>query len=163
MSEQTLGLGHDEVLGHPALTDSRTGLANRLHFELVYRYMFAAGDRGMAFTVMLLSVGAPGQMADDEKRLRAIGETIHRTTRTSDLVAHVGGNRYVVLLLGTNLPGSRIAADRIEAAMRASSSDVVSIGLATFSPTMTDSVTLLRSVESALVTAEAAGGGVEMA
>lgn len=163
MSEQTRRLGQDEVLRHPALTDSRTGLANRLHFELVYRYMFAAGDRGMAFTVMLLSIEDTGEDADGEERLRAIGETIHRTTRTSDLVAHVGGNRYAVLLLGTNLPGSRIAADRIEAAMRANGPDTVSIGLATFSPTMTDSLALLRSVESALAAAEAAGGGLETA
>lgn len=162
MSEQTLGLGHDEVLGHPALTDSRTGLANRLHFELVYRYMFAAGDRGMAFTVMLLSIGGAEEEVGDD-RLHAIGETIHRTTRSSDLVAHLGETRFVVLLLGTNLPGSRVAADRIEAAMRESGVDSVSIGLATFSPTMTESLTLLRSVESALAAAEAAGGGVEMA
>lgn len=163
MSEQMLGLGHDEVLGHPALTDARTGLANRLHFELVYRYLFAAGDRGMAFTVMLLSTGDPGRTDDGQERLRAVGETIRRTTRTADLVAHIDGSRYVVLLLGTNLPGSRIAADRIEAAMRASGCERVSIGLATFNPTMTSSTALLRSVESALAAAEAAGGGVEMA
>lgn len=163
MSEQTLGLGQDEVLRHPALTDSRTGLSNRLRFELVYRYMFAAGDRGIAFTVMLLSIGDTGEDADGEERLRAIGETIHRTTRASDLVAHLGGNRYAVILLGTNLPGSRIAADRIGATIRANGPDAVSIGLATFSPTMTDSLVLLRSAESALAAAEAAGGGVKTA
>lgn len=162
MSKQTLGLGQDEVLGHPALTDPGTGLANRLHFQLVYRYMFAAGDRGMAFTVMLLSIGGTEAAVEDEERLQAIGETIHRTTRSSDLVAHLGGTRFAVLLLGTNLPGSRVAADRIEAAVRGSG-EPVAIGLATFSPTMTDSLALLRSVESALIAAEANGGGVEMA
>lgn len=163
MSELTQGLGREEVIGHPALTDPRTGLANRLHFQLVYRYLFNAGDRGMAFTVMLLSVGNAAQLEGDEEGLRAVAETVHRTTRTSDLVAHVGGNRFLVLLLGTNLPGARIAADRIEAAVRATRPEVVSIGLAAFNTTITDSVALLRSVESALAAVEAAGGGVEMA
>src|SRR6056297_2611907 len=118
MSELTQGLGREEVLGHPALTDPRTGLANRLHFQLVYRYLFGAGDRGMAFTVMLLSIGDTDQLEEDPEGLRMVAETVQRTTRTSDLVAHVGGNRFLVLLLGTNLPGARIAADRIEAALR---------------------------------------------
>jgi diguanylate cyclase len=160
MREEKHELGQGEVLGHPALTDPRTGLANRLHFELVYRYLSAAGDRGMAFTVMLLST-VDADAGDDG--LRALGHTIQRTTRASDLVAHVDTNRYVVLLLGTNLPGARIAADRIEAALRGSGSGTVSIGLATFNPTMTDAAVLLRSVEGALAKAENAGGGVEMA
>ncbi|MEX2465997.1 MAG: diguanylate cyclase [Gemmatimonadota bacterium] len=161
MSKETHELGREEVLGHPALTDPQTGLANRLHFELVYRYLFAAGDRGMAFTIMLLSIGGAGE--DDPDGLRAIGQTIHRTTRASDLVAHAGGDRCVVLLLGTNLPGARIAADRIEGALRASGYEPVSIGLATFNASMKDSGALLRSVEAALAVAEKAGGGVEMA
>jgi GGDEF domain-containing protein len=32
-----------EASRHPALTDPLTGLASRLHFELVYGYLFAAG------------------------------------------------------------------------------------------------------------------------
>lgn len=159
MPEETHELGQGEVLGHPALTDPSSGLANRLHFELVYRYLFAAGDRGMAFTVMLLSIGDAEDPAGDG--LSALGQAIQRTTRASDLVAQVDSNRYAVLLLGTNLPGARLAADRIEATLRASGS--VSIGLATFNPTMTDSAALLRSVEGALAEAESAGGGVEMA
>jgi GGDEF domain-containing protein len=163
MSEHDQGLGREEVLGHPALTDPRTGLANRLHFELVYRYLFTAGDRGIAFTLILLSVGGPDRAEDDKGWLRMAGETLHRTTRTSDLVAYVDGNRFAVLLLGTNLSGARVAADRIERVMRSDGSGRIAIGLAAFDPTLSDSVALLRSVESALAVAERAGGGVEMA
>jgi diguanylate cyclase (GGDEF)-like protein len=149
--------GAEHTIGHPAVTDSQTGLANRLHFELVYSYLFAGGNRGLTFTVMLLSIGGPD--AIPEKRLRLVGERIQSTTRDSDLVAHVGGGRYVVLLLGTNLSGARIAADRIELAF--DNDGPISFGLATYSPDMKDSSALLEAADKALLAAEAAGGGVE--
>jgi GGDEF domain-containing protein len=152
--------GSESAIGHPALTDPQTGLANRLHFELFYSYLFGAGDRGMMFTVMLLSVGGPDQLS--ESRVRALGQTIERTTRTSDLVAHVGGGRYVVLLLGTNLQGARIAADRIEVAL-GDDYGPLSVGLAVYSPDMKESSELLEAADKALLAAEAAGGGLEFA
>lgn len=155
--EHAQGRGH--AIGHPALTDPQTGLANRLHFELVYSYLFAAGNRGLAFTVMLLSVGGPDAVPED--RLRALGERVQATTRDSDLVAHVGRGRYVVLLLGTNLSGARIAADRVEVALSAVGEGSVSFGLAVYSPDMGDSSQLLDAADQALLAAEAAGGGIE--
>ncbi len=153
--------GTEQAIGHPALTDSQTGLANRLHFELVYSYLFAAmaGDRGIIVTVMLLSLGAPDILP--EEQLRAVGQKIKATTRDSDLVAHVGRGRYVVLLLGTNLQGARIAADRVEMALKETVSGAASFGLAAYSTSMKDSSELLRTADTALLAAEAAGGGVE--
>lgn len=148
-----------EAASHPALTDSVTGLANRLHFELVYNYLFEAGDRGMAFTVMLISCGN-GEVTDDE--IRTVGEAVERTTRNSDLVSHVGGGHYVVLLLGTNLQGARIAADRVELALGPVAPQPLSFGLASYSPHMKESIQLLDAAEGALLAAEAAGGGVEL-
>lgn len=144
---------------HPALTDVQTGLANRLHFDLVYSYLFEAGDRGLPFTVMLVSAGTDeGTSAD---RVRKVGEAIERTTRNSDLVSHVGNGRYVVLLLGTNLQGGRIAADRVEMALEDLAPGAVSFGLAAFSDNFEKAQDLLRAADTALLTAEAAGGGVE--
>jgi len=154
--------GREHALGHPALTDSTTGLANQLHFDVVYSYLFAAGDRGLSFTVMLLSVGAPD--AVPEARLRGIGEKIERTTRESDLVAYVGHGRFVVLLIGTNLPGARIAADRIEMALAdVAKGAPVSFGLAQYEDRMEDPSEPLEAADKALLAAEAAGGGVEIA
>ncbi len=155
-------LGREQVVGHPALTDPATGLANRLHFELVYRYLFLAGDRGVAFTILLLSAGR-GAAVEDAEMLRAIGRAIGGTTRSADLVAHLGEGRYVVLLLGTNLPGARIASDRLESALAEVTPGPVSIGLAAFDPTMADAEELLEAADAAMLRAEAAGGGVEMA
>jgi len=153
--------GSEHALGHPALTDSKTGLANGLHFELVYSYLFSAGFRGLSFTVMLLSLGGPDLVA--EERLRAVGKKIEATTRDSDLVAHVGRGRFVVLLLGTNLQGARIAADRIELALADVGGGHLSFGLAAYDNTMKDSGALLEAADKALLAAEAGGGGVEFA
>ncbi len=153
--------GRELAIGHPALTDSATGLANGLHFELVYSYMFSAGDRGLAFTVMLLSVGGPDGLP--KERLRTVGQKIQATTRDSDLVAHVGRGRYVVLLLGTNLQGARIAADRLEMAIGEVAQGAAAFGLAAYARRMRDSSELLEAADRALLAAEAQGGGVEMA
>lgn len=144
---------------HPALIDAQTGLANRLHFDLVYDYMFEAGDRGMPFTVMLVSAGADGQTPP--KTIRELGEAVERTTRNADLVSHVGGGRYVVLLLGTNLPGGRIAADRVEVALKGLAPGAVCFGLTAYNESVKNSQDLLRATDTALLAAEASGGGVE--
>lgn len=144
---------------HPALVDVQTGLANRLHFDLVYDYLFEAGDRGMPFTVMLVSAG-PDEGISSEV-IRAVGEAVQKTTRNSDLVSHVGSGRYVVLLLGTNLQGGRIAADRVEMAVEDIAPGPVCFGLAAFSEDYESSQDLLQSADTALLAAEAAGGGVE--
>jgi GGDEF domain-containing protein len=150
-------LGREHAIGHPALTDEHTGLANRLHFELVYSYLFNGADRGVPLTLMLLTTPAP-----DPDTLRALGERIQATTRTSDLVAHLGSGRFIVILLGTNLSGGRIAADRVETALQDVAVGTVSIGLATYRAEMKESSELLRAVDEAQRRAEAAGGGVEL-
>jgi len=162
MTTDGFTLGPDPVTEHPALTDAQTGLANRLHFELVYRYLFLAGDRGVPFALLLLTVDHDAEAPGGEA-LRALGDTIRRATRLSDLVAHVDGHRFVVLLIGTNLPGARIAADRIEGTLRAVTRAKVSAGVASFSPELTDPAMLVTAAETALRKARAAGGGVEMA
>lgn len=144
---------------HPALTDVQTGLANRLHFDLVYSYLFEAGDRGLPFTVMLVSADMDESTSPDH--VRKVGQAIERTTRSSDLVSHVGNGRHVVLLLGTNLQGGRIAADRVEMALEGLAPGAISFGLAAFSEDFESAQDLLRAADTALLTAEAAGGGVE--
>lgn len=149
--------GRHDAIGHPALTDETSGLANRLHFDLVYGYLFQGADRGVPLTLMLVSAPAEGSEA-----LRAVGQRIRTTTRTSDLVAHLGGGRFVVILLGTNLSGGRIAADRVETALQDAAPGPFCIGLAQFQPHMKDPDDLLRAVDEALARSVALGGGVEM-
>jgi len=153
-------LGQEPVSGHPALTDAATGLPNRLHFEVVYRHLFLAGDRGVALTLMLVSIG---DGASDVESVQELARAIQRSTRGSDLVAYLGANRFGIVLLGTHLPGGRIAANRIEGTLQASTSERVSIGLAAFVPEMVEPGQLVGAAEGALTAAEQSGGGVEMA
>ena len=154
-------LGREHAIGHPALTDNLSGLANRLHFELVYSYLFEAGDRGIALTVLLLSVGTEDIDSSEPEVLGGLGLRIQETTRTSDLAGYLGRGRFVVLLIGTNLHGARIAADRLETALGELSPGPLSIGLAMYQPEMKESSELLAAADGALTAAEAAGGGVE--
>lgn len=149
-----------DARSHPALFDAQTGLANRLHFDLVYDYIFQAGDRGLPFTIMLVSAGA--DEGTPAKVIRELGEAVERTTRNSDLVSHVGMGRYVVLLVGTNPQGGRIAADRVESAVKGLAPGPVCFSLTAFSESFEDSQDLLRAADAALLAAEAAGGGVEL-
>jgi GGDEF domain-containing protein len=151
------GQNRDYARSHPALVDTQTGLANRLHFELVYNYLFEAGNRGLPFTVMLVSTGT----ASPVDNARSLGTAIEDTTRNSDLVSYVGTSRYVVLLLGTNLQGGRIAADRIETALDGLDTGAVSFGIAAYSDDMKSSQTLMAAADTALLSAEESGGGVE--
>lgn len=155
--------GSDPVIGHPALTDPSTGLANRLHFELVYGYLFHAADRGVALTAMLVSVGPADLEAEDPGRLAAVGEAFRLTTRAADVAAYLGGGRFAVLLIGTNLQGARIAVDRIEATVRPVAPPPVAIGLASHQPEMKEASELMEAAERALRAAAARGGGLELA
>ena len=110
---------------------------------------------------MLVSAGAHAQ-APMEK-IRSIGQCIHKTTRATDLVSHVGRGRFVVLLLGTNAQGARVAADRVDGALAEIAPGTISFGLATYTRDTTDAQSLLRSADTALLAAEAMGGGVEFA
>lgn len=150
-------LGREHAIGHPALTDRGTGLANRLHFDLVYSYLFHSADRGVPLTVMLMSTptATPEQM-------QTLGERLQDHTRAADLVAYLGDGRFAMLLLGSNLSGGRLAADRVETAL-ADVAEPLNMGLAAYHADMKEPHELLEAADRALRAAEAAGGGLELA
>lgn len=151
--------GSDRARNHPALRDEVTGLANRLQFDLVYDYLYLAGQRGLSFTVMIASSGL-----DDDAGAEAVldvARAFDKRTRSADLVSHLGGGRFVALLVGTNLQGARIVADRIEAAWEAVAPGPASFGVVAFNPSVSGPKALLASAMAALGQAEANGGGVE--
>jgi len=90
-----------------------------------------------------------------------VGQAIEETTRNSDLVSYVGNGRFVVLLLGTNLQGGRLAADRTDMALEEIAGGTICFGLAAYSTDMKKSQDLLEAADTALLKAEAGGGGVE--
>lgn len=154
-------LGREHAIGHPALTDPYTGMANRLHFELVYSYLFHGADRGVPMAMMLISVTEGDE--PDPDTLRRLGERFQAITRSADLAAHLGHGRFGILLLGTNIMGARVAADRFLDNLTGHTPGRLSIGLAGYQPAMKDSSELLAAADAALRSAEEAGGGVELA
>ena len=152
-------LGREHAIGHPALTDEYTGLANRLHFELVYSYLFNGADRGVPMALMLVSVGGDS----DPDGLRELGELFQQISRSADLSSHLGHGRFAVLMLGTNMMGARVGADRFLDMLAGHTPGIVSIGLAGYRPHMKEASELLEAADAALRAAEEAGGGLEMA
>ncbi|MEX2526130.1 MAG: diguanylate cyclase [Gemmatimonadota bacterium] len=145
------------ALSHPSVVDADSGLANHLHFELVLHYLFHGADRGVPLTV------ATFQLPDVEGiAVKELGEKIRSSTRLTDVSAHLGGRRFSLLLLGTTLPGARIAVDRVEMALEALGLEGVGFGLAQYRTEMKDPADLLKAADSAMNAAQAAGGGVEM-
>lgn len=149
----------ERARNHPALMDEATGLANRLQFDLVYDYLYLAGQRGLSFTVMMASCGIDA--AAGPEAIRRVAQAVDKRTRGADLVSHLGDGRFVALLVGTNLQGARIVADRLEAAWEAVSPGPASFGVVAFNTNVAGPRELLASALAALREAEAGGGGVE--
>lgn len=106
--------------GHPALTDSQTGLPNQLHFETVFEVLFAAGVRGVPLTLLFMEIDGYLRWAREsdpeevERVLRTIGSTLRPAVRRTDLLARVGETRFAACLLDCNLAGAVLVADRID-------------------------------------------------
>jgi len=142
---------------HPALTDERTGLPNRLQFDTVYRFLFAGADRGVPLALLMVQMDIR-----DEEAFRRAADRLGSSTRSSDLLAHLGDGHFVTLLLGCNLHGARLVADRV-AGLLAEVLDVpFAVGLAAYQDEMTDPSELMDAVVGATSDARAAGGGTEI-
>jgi len=106
--------------GHPALTDSQTGLPNDLHFQTVFDVLFAAGARGVPLTLLLMEIDGYLKWVRDaepeevERILRTIGSTLRPVVRRTDLLARVDETRFAACLLDCNLAGAVLVADRID-------------------------------------------------
>ena len=157
----------ENPVSHPALTDTLTGVANRLHFETVYRVLFEVGDRGIPVTILLLDLDhfTEFQERTSEARgdeiLREVGQLLNSMTRQTDLLSYMGGDRFCLLLVHCNLPGGLLVADRCQMSLddfRADTGIRFSIGIATYQKEMEDRQDLLDAAEQALSEAKAAGG-----
>lgn len=150
-------LEREEVHNHPALRDEATSLANALHFNLVFDYLFQGADRGVPLAVLMIGLVDP-----DAGVLRGFGTRLGQITRSSDLVAHLGEGRFVVLLQGANMSGARIAADRIEMGLEGTVQDPLAMALAAYHTDMKQPRDLLGAAERALLRVLEEGGGLEM-
>jgi len=152
---------------HPALTDSQTGLPNRLHWETVYGIIFAAGDRGIPLTLMMVEVDDyeswPGWHNPEEanRAMLATAQALASTTRQTDLVSRIDEYRFAFLLLDCNLPGGHLVADRIDSLLdpvREQTGLGFSIGVAAYNRDMLNPQDLVDAATGALKEAQERGG-----
>lgn len=140
------------------LTDPETGIANRVHFDVVYRVVFAAGTRGFPMALLLLEPKRLSEASDARKRF---AQGVESVTRSMDLVARFDESRFAVLLLGCNIHGARVAAERLLQTLTPwleLHETPMAIGAAAIVPEMTSGEDLIRMAEAALAAASAIPG-----
>ncbi|MGM0413416.1 MAG: EAL domain-containing protein [Pseudomonadota bacterium] len=158
--------------------DRVTGLPNRtaLHERLLeeYRRLSRTGRQGAVVHIDLDGFkginDTQGTEAGDEV-LRAVGERLRGQVRTEDVVAHLGGDEMVVLLLDLEAEqeAAATAADRLAERMRAELARPLAIagrrhrltasfGITLFPRTDSDPDQLLRETDIALDPVKARGG-----
>jgi diguanylate cyclase (GGDEF)-like protein len=105
-----------------------------------------------------------GHLVGDEA-IRHVAGTALTTLRATDVVARYGGEEFVALLPGEDLEGTRLAAERVRAAVRVpfkALSDVglsvtISIGVTSFRPDVADAKSLIAEADQALYGSKQAG------
>ena len=163
----------EEQLAHAAMTDSLTGLANRLRFlDRLGQALDRTGQDRSEIAVLLLDLDrfkvindSLGHEAGD-RALIAVGERLTACLRASDMVARFGGDEFIVLLEGCSITEATAVADRMVAALstplRVNGHEAVvdtSIGIAVGSADLRVPVDLLRAADTALYRAKASGRG----
>ena len=110
-------------LGRHALEDPLTGLANRRRVDHeLPQLMAAAQDRGVPLSVAVLDLDHFKHVNDQHGHnvgddvLRAIARILLANTRSSDLLARIGGEEFIVLFANTGL---RVATEACERQRRA--------------------------------------------
>jgi diguanylate cyclase (GGDEF)-like protein len=151
-----------------ATTDRLTDTLNRRGIEpLLAREMSLAGRHGVPLSAVLMDIDHFKSINDvhghnvGDSVLRAVGEVIRKTTRTTDLVSRWGGEEFLVLLPHTDLVHARIAAERIRMAIESARllevrSVTVSAGVAEVVPSDT-ATSLVKRADEQLYAAKAGG------
>jgi diguanylate cyclase (GGDEF)-like protein/hemerythrin-like metal-binding protein len=123
-------------------TDSFTGIANKVYFNLCVKDEIARSDRSEnAISLIYFDLDhfkdindTYGHARGDEVLLGVV-ERVRQNLRTNDLFARWGGDEFIILLPYTNLEGASIVAEKIKKAIADITYDkgecvTVSIGVA---------------------------------
>lgn len=114
----------NERLERLALTDPLTGLFNRRYLEQALDLEITRQRRQKRpFSLLMIDVDhfkqyndAHGHPRGDEV-LRRLAKIFHASLRASDIIARIGGEEFVVLLLDVELPTARAAAEKVREAV----------------------------------------------
>lgn len=145
-------------------TDALTGVSNRRHFDRLLREGFErALLTGRRLSVLLIDVDHFKQVNDSEGHLagdnllRELGQLLQRAVRSDTVVARFGGEEFAVI----SPAGLREAVglgERLRRAVEAESRIRISVGVASFEPSLDrDEPSLLARADRALYAAKAEG------
>lgn len=165
--QRTLELSYATIAAQ-SLTDPLTGIPNRRAFT---RRLDAecelARREGAAFSVAMFDVDEFKRFNDEfghgagDDTLATVAHALRDATRTSDLLARLGGEEFAVLLPGTDEEGAFVIAERMRRAVErehwTQRRVTVSAGVATLTPNMRRPADLLSAADRALFVAKRAG------
>lgn len=165
---QDLLVAANAALCAETLTDSLSQVGNRRAFEQ-YLDSELQRVRRLSYPLSLLMIDIDhfkqfnedyGHQTGDEI-IRSVAQVIGRTIRTTDFVARIGGDEFVVLLPNTDARGARIMAERCRGAIEAEASPQhpvhISVGIAQLSPQTLDGPALIAAADQALRRAKQLG------
>ncbi len=160
-------------LRHHATHDALTGVMNRHGFNTLLDRLWQRlrHGRNAGFSVALVDVDhfkrvndVHGHPAGDEV-LRRIAQVLREQVRPPDMVARLGGEEFVLVLIGATASQAHGVAERVRAAMERTAvalngrslSITVSVGVAEPQPDDQSSEDLLARADLALYAAKASG------
>lgn len=115
-----------EDLKKQASTDPLSRLYNRRFFFPEANYLLdVARGSGTPVSVMILDIDYFKRVNDDhghacgDQVIMALAGTLREQSRSTDLIARLGGEEFVILLPGVDLPEASRCAERIRAAVQA--------------------------------------------
>lgn len=156
-------------LSHQASSDPLTGLLNRRGFETQLTYALALARRsGRPLSVIAIDVDHFKRVNDShghevgDNVLRSLGGQLKERLRSSDVVARLGGEEFIVLLPDTALDKALETAQQLLASVQAYPEPrvgriTVSAGLSALRTGEEDAGAMLRRSDEALYAAKAAG------
>lgn len=156
-------------LSHQASSDPLTGLLNRRGFETQLAYALALARRsGRPLSVIAIDVDHFKRVNDThghevgDNVLRSLGGQLKERLRSSDVLARLGGEEFIVLLPDTSLDRALETALQLLASVQAYPEPrvgriTVSAGLSALRADEEDASAMLRRSDEALYAAKAAG------
>ena len=147
-----------------SLHDPLTGLANRRFLEIQLEKNFDAARRyGQHMSVIMLDIDhfkryndTHGHQEGDRMLVR-IADILMAEMRTSDYVFRYGGEEFLILLPGTQLPMALGAAERLRATVQRDAGVTVSLGVTVYQAGIPDSDALVKGADAALYRAKEGG------
>ncbi len=147
-----------------SLHDPLTGLANRRHLEVALRQAFTQARRyGHGLSLVMMDIDhfkrfndAFGHSAGD-RLLLEVGNLIRRDLRETDLAVRYGGEEFLLLMPETSGEQAFEVAERLRARVAGRTDVTISLGVASYHPTLSDPANLVDSADKALYEAKRLG------